>query len=430
MLALSSICRIAAIALSMLLVASPAPAWSQSAVIDQADRSVVRIINTKKQRGTLVIYGAGSGIVVDDDGRILTNAHVIDGADKVFVHWKTDSGSFRKAEAQVVRVGDELDLALLQVPNMDSPPIAFASALPRKSSPVFAIGFPGVADTGLAVSDIQRGFVETTVTQGVVSRLLVRTFPGHRNWPLVQHSAVISSGSSGGALINSCGEVVGVNVAVALDETGGGDVVSAAGFGFAVQSPAALKFAISHGAEPSESTAPCSASTTEGAAESQVRNVRTWSISPRTFALVIASFALLSGATIFFLRRPEQQPASTVNNSPQKSRTVVWNLDGQTSTGDRVNQTITERSNPRSNPLVLGRDPTSSARVFDPTVSRNHAQLYVKAGELWCIDLNSSNGTHIDSRRVSEVPARVASGATLLIGKVALKVSASIGGGK
>lgn len=419
--------RIVSLSIALLAVGC-LRAFSQPASIDYADQSVVRVINTQSYRGNLVIRGSGSGIVIDDDGSVLTNAHVIGGGDKIFVHWKTSEGGFRKAEARVVKSSDKLDLALLQVASMDSRPISFSSGLPRKSSPVFALGFPGVADTGLAISDIQKGFVEATITQGVVSRLLVRDFPGQKRWPLVQHSAVISSGSSGGALINACGELIGVNVAVALDETEKGDVVSAAGFGFAIQSPAALDFAVSYGAKPSESDVPCGPPAVGDATNAQPRRLQSWSISLRSFSLIIASFLLIGVAVIYFLRRDKPRQGIARRSSKDMINQVTWRLDGRLSSGELVKVAVSEQSNPRGNPLLLGRDPTCTVRILDPTVSRYHAKLYVDRGELWCTDLNSSNGTRVGARRVSDVPIRIFAGTTLFLGNVALRVEASVDG--
>ena len=157
----------------------------------------------------------GSGVIVSGDGYVLTNNHVIDGADEIQV--ALNDG--RSASATVVGTDPETDLALLKVKLTDLPTIVFGSTDEmRVGDVVLAIGNPfGVGQT---------------VTQGIVSatgrqQLGISAFEN-----FIQTDAAINPGNSGGALINTAGQLVGINTAI-FSQSGGSQ-----GIGFAI--PAAI----------------------------------------------------------------------------------------------------------------------------------------------------------------------------------------------
>lgn len=143
--------------------------------------------------------GEGSGVVFDRDGVVVTNAHVVAGADVVEVVFADGSS----ARAAVVARDRVVDVAVLRVDREGLPAASFADELPEVGELAVAIGNP-------------LGF-EHTVTAGVVSGLH-RSIPGSAGITpslvdLIQTDAPISPGNSGGALVNADGEVVGLNVA-------------------------------------------------------------------------------------------------------------------------------------------------------------------------------------------------------------------------
>ncbi len=153
----------------------------------------------------------GSGVVIDTAGHIVTNHHVIDNAERVSVQLADG----RQAEASVVGRDPDTDLAVLRVQlgHMPVMPLGRSDQL-RVGDVVLAIGNP----LGLAQS----------VTQGIVSatgrgQLGVATFEN-----FIQTDAPINFGNSGGALINSSGELVGINTAVLAKNLG------IEGIGFAI----------------------------------------------------------------------------------------------------------------------------------------------------------------------------------------------------
>ena len=162
----------------------------------------------------------GTGVVLTADGEILTNAHVIDGATEVRVRF---AGETEPRQATVIASEVGNDLALLKIEASGLKPVTFAQPdTVRIGDTVVAIGYALALDGG------------PTVTSGIISALkrTIVTDSGALNG-LIQTDAPISSGNSGGPLVNLRGEVIGINTAVAR-----GDATSAAnnvGFSIGVE---------------------------------------------------------------------------------------------------------------------------------------------------------------------------------------------------
>lgn len=157
---------------------------------------------------------SGSGVIISQDGHIITNNHVIDGASSVFVIY-SDGG---RADATVVGADPVTDIAVLKVNGSVPAVVQFGdSSSLQLGEWVIAIGSP-------------LGNYRGSVTVGVVSGLN-RTVQGTAQDGLIQTDAAINHGNSGGPLINLAGQIVGINTLVVRD-TPGGD--QAEGLGFAV----------------------------------------------------------------------------------------------------------------------------------------------------------------------------------------------------
>ena len=203
--------------------------------------SVVQILVTsygarEEQTGrtdTNVVVGrqrsSGSGFVIDAEGYLMTNAHVVSGAQRVQIVLPPDnadgtlatalSGRTQLIAARIVGITTELDLALLKVEGLKLPALPLASySQVRQGETVFAFGSP----IGL----------RNTITHGLVSAVARQVDPDS---PLiyVQTDAPINPGNSGGPLVNIRGEVVGVNTFI-VSQSGGND-----GLGFAIPSATA-----------------------------------------------------------------------------------------------------------------------------------------------------------------------------------------------
>jgi serine protease Do len=145
--------------------------------------------NSRVQPGPRREGGLGSGVVVTKDGYVLTNNHVVDGADKIQVDL-TDGRSF---EARVVGTDQPSDLAVLKIP------ASGLTTLPVGDSEKARVG-----DVVLAVGQ--------TVTMGIISGKGRATGSGNGSFEdFIQTDAPINQGNSGGALVNTDGELVGIN---------------------------------------------------------------------------------------------------------------------------------------------------------------------------------------------------------------------------
>lgn len=156
----------------------------------------------------------GSGFVIDGDGHVLTSAHVVFGSNNIMV----SNGDGAAAAAKLVGLDPIFDLAVLKVPQP-----------PERITPL-RLGDSDALRIGEDVAAIGRSFgMEKTLTRGVVSGLNRRISETTMSWlqPLIQTDAAIGPGMSGGPLLNSCGEVVGVITLMAVDGQSTGFAVPA-----------------------------------------------------------------------------------------------------------------------------------------------------------------------------------------------------------
>jgi serine protease Do len=164
----------------------------------------------------------GSGVIVDSNGYIMTNAHVVEGAQRIRVALPlpTDTGRVvplgkrRIIEARLLGTHKETDLALLKIDETDLPTLPLLSRQrPRVGQLVFAIGSP----EGL----------QNSVTMGVVSATARQADP-EKALTYIQTDAPINPGNSGGPLVDMNGSVIGINTFI-LSQGGGSE-----GLGFAI----------------------------------------------------------------------------------------------------------------------------------------------------------------------------------------------------
>ena len=182
-----------------------------------ASRAIPSIVTVQNLDGEFGQAGSGSGVIIRSDGFIVTNHHVIDGADTLKVIM-SDGLSY---PAELVGSDSLMDIAVLKVRADDLPHIRFGSMERlRTGEPAIAVGNPLGLDGG------------PSVTAGVISAfdrsLVTNPLTGESLYGLLQTDAPITRGSSGGALLDVHGRLLGITTAIGLSDVG------AEGLGFAV----------------------------------------------------------------------------------------------------------------------------------------------------------------------------------------------------
>lgn len=176
-------------------------------IFKAASSSVVYVTNTGLRRNRFsfnvqeIPQGAGTGFIWDKSGLVVTNFHVIQGADRVTITLSDHSDW----EAQLVGVAPEKDLAVLRID------------APKEKLQPLPIGDSSLLEVGRKVLAIGNPFgLDTTLTVGVVSALgrEIDSVSGRKIKDVVQTDAAINPGNSGGPLLNSLGQLIGVNTAI------------------------------------------------------------------------------------------------------------------------------------------------------------------------------------------------------------------------
>ena len=161
-----------------------------------------RHFRVPQQRGERQVRGLGSGFILREDGIVLTNAHVVDGADEVTVRLNDK----REFKAKVLGADKATDVAVLRIDAKDLPTVKIgSSANTQVGEWVLAIGSP-------------YGF-ESSASAGIISAKS-RSLPDDNYVPFIQTDVAVNPGNSGGPLFNMAGEVVGINAQI-YSRTGG-----------------------------------------------------------------------------------------------------------------------------------------------------------------------------------------------------------------
>ena len=192
-------------------------------VVERVRPAVVSVLVEVVERdffgATRTRFGSGTGVIITSDGYVITNNHVIEGANKITVTLDDSS----QVEAKLVGADALSDLAVLRIPGSGHPNLSLEDgAPPRVGEWVIAIG---------NALDLPGG---PTVTVGVVSALgrTISAGGGSELYDLVQTDTVINPGNSGGPLINVSGELVGINTVVLRGGSRTGTPIE--GIGFAI----------------------------------------------------------------------------------------------------------------------------------------------------------------------------------------------------
>ena len=141
--------------------------------------------------------GSGTGVVLSQNGYLVTNAHVVDGAKTIRVRLTDD----REFTARILGVDDVSDLAVLDIDATDLTPARFGDSDSLR-----------VGDSVVAIGDPLGSELRGTMTNGIISAINRDVAVDGRTMSLIQTNAALNSGNSGGPLINEYGQVVGINV--------------------------------------------------------------------------------------------------------------------------------------------------------------------------------------------------------------------------
>ena len=446
--------------------------------------SVVRII-AETGGGT----GTGTGFVINTDGYVLTNHHVVEGAEAVRVVPTDTATDFPVRD---ISVSEELDLAVIRVPGLDLPPVTLSLAEPEKGQKVWAIGYPGGADRERMAND-------PTVQDGVIGRLFNGRWSDRstRQLSIIQHNAPTNPGNSGGPLLDDCGHVIGVNTqaSLALIETADGRferVPHAAGIYWSSRIEEAVRLLRNEGIEFRHNNTVCATGTgvdinpeeleesmekagealeqagqagqqaaqaeqRAGAAEATAGDAlqradraseesqqlkEEMETSNQRFIII---GLLLTGVTLItlalVLKKPRQQIIRVVERMSRRVSTRTGDRNKPTAEKPPVHGVALSGVDTRGRPvrvalasarftgqrlgLSLGRHPDLVDEVVnDNSVSRRHLRIAQRNGGLYVEDLNSTNGTSVNQRRLAPYKTEpLEYGSVLTAGSLELNVS-------
>ena len=190
------------------VVASGSNNMADTLILSVATRLANSVVTVLSTLGEADVGGrsVGTGVVLTSNGEILTNAHVVEGATSVVVRFAGETEP-RAAKILATDIGNDLALIKVEVTGLVAATFAKPGSV-KIGDAVIAIGYALALDGG------------PTVTSGIVSAMkrTIETESGALN-SLIQTDAAISSGNSGGPLVNLKGEVVGINTAVARGDS-------------------------------------------------------------------------------------------------------------------------------------------------------------------------------------------------------------------
>ncbi len=377
-----------------------------------ADDSVVMVM-MENSAGQV---GIGTGWAIADGGYIATNNHVAGNARRLMVITIDASGKPKRNPATVIWTSTDADMAVIHADGVQLPPLTFTDWVPPKGIKVTAIGYPGVAD-----SDFSRIIPESTFTEGIVGRVLNVPWPGSSTpITIIQHSAQINHGNSGGPLLDGCHRVIGINTAVVPS---GEDSVQP-GISFAsstavlaqqlARNLAQLPVHISHGACGADGNVIAGSDTPRTPAP--IEPVTTFRDKvPSSSVLVMAMVVMMLGgvalAVVLATNRTRASPSPVVR----------WRLQAETPRGGKVEFAIPVSANRTR--FQVGRKPGPvDFALDDDYISRHHLEIQITGDRIFVADVSSASGTYIDERAIGANRTELRPGQIVRLGKSRLRI--------
>ncbi len=425
--------------------------------------------------------GTGTGFVINDGGYIATNVHVIVGS-RAIKAIPTNSNTMY--DADVIAMSDELDLAIVRVPEINLPPVTLSLAPSKKGQKVWVIGYPRGADRNRPAHD-------PTVQDGVIGRIFTGAWKVQK-FRIIQHNAPTNPGNSGGPLLDDCGRIIGVNtqaslVVITSPSSGVTRVPHAAGIYWSSHIEELAKILRDNAISFQSEYEPCLSAdavrrsvekertpqdaeqarrqaeeeierTRRGAeqarrqAEEEMERARREAEQTRSqveearqqfliWGILLSALALT--ALVLALKKSRQQIIQVADHISQRFKTkdspgvaqrrvtgklpeYGLMLTGFDSNGHRIRIALppTVFANQRLG-LSLGRHPDLVDEIIeDQNVSRRHARIAVQAGKFYIEDLNSRNGTFLDHYKLSPFnPTLLNYGTLVRLGRLELRAS-------
>ena len=433
------------------------------------DQGVVRVESRASEGG-----GTGTGFVVNDDGIVITNQHVVDGGQEFYVY---PSGTTSAWPAEVVQEFRNYDLAILRVQGLERQALSLSTALVKKTDSVWAVGFPGFADV-LGEAD------EASWTNGNISRVFSGSWSNSQEHiALIQHSSQINPGNSGGPLFDDCGRVVGVNTAgptaeIVRDRSGQViEVTAGTGVFFASHVSETMKALeserIAYTSDSSECASPATvagsiedeqareiaheaeekaeAATTQAqesgeqaqAARDIAESAQQGLAETRILLLKQGKYTILWGiilgvliiiSVLLALARPRKRIVYIMKNYTRNFAESIREkiksisglaLSGFDDNGYPVKVLIHAKFIKNGYGASVGRHPAITDVTIDyQRISRRQFRISYDAGSYFIEDLNSSNGTSVNNRSISPfAKIRVTPGDTISVGGLELTLS-------
>ena len=411
----------------------------------------------------LVVFGnkdddtiTGSGFVVQSSSGssvIATNCHVVAGRksdDSILIVRK--NGKLIEAYAgKVIWQDSHRDLALVRVPALNATALVLSTLNPTQGDDVCALGFPGVVDdeesikafgnaldsAHSAVVDDPTGqaarFVEPTLSKSSVRRVVNGKWEANDPIPefaIIEHDVNITSGNSGGPLLNDCGHVIGVNTQRVPDSSMPMDVVRKSS-----HTNILISAMNRQGIRASITTAPCTIAS----------SMSSWNGSTMLWIFAIMAAAAIGSALFFAIRRPAiiaetytqflrrghegrslevPPPLPTAYRGEAPKLSGGWLLEGINPESGQSAAIRLEITPQMGGKLILGRKSgLVHLLVKNTSVSGQHAAILANASSLSVEDRNSSNGTRVNGQRLTPFVAHpLKPGDTLEVGEVRLQV--------
>lgn len=383
-------------------------------IVSEADKSMGRVILASDG----MVLGTGSGFVIgwDGDGNavFLTNHHVASAGPDILVFFRNGGSGVAGFTGRVIASSAERDMAALVLFPQDTGGF-LPSVLPlsvreiAKGETVAALGYPGTSDMVVADSD-NIALFDTTLTQGLVSKVFVSRWAessADEELEIVQHTATINHGNSGGPLLDECGQAVGMNTAGLLD---------GAGTYLASSSRSIAEFLDRAQISYRASTTKCGAAaepefTTEPVAEVADATVREASepLVPQVVrdalwqnVLLTAGIGLLLVLVIALAVFASRRSGGAAR--PGAGATAVVLVLQSATAGWSARRPLTTAALRKG--IVLGRGGDADVDVEVAGISRQHARLRIENRKLMLSDLGSTNGTTVDGEPLPEGRAR------------------------